>query len=396
MGDQVLILATGMALIIVENLRGFFNSRPPLVLFMICLASFAIALITFAYLVRIRDLPNPDVSEDWNTILTKFSGLEFCVSSGSNVPAAAPPANSSSSTAAPGKIQIGDQHPADVLQDIHNRIKGGTILDDSAEKAPTASAPSAPAKTLENRLTKRNVGQQNVITPSQISVLSDKGYNDKQAMSSGLSLGQNLTSVTIPLNMEIAPNAELRMVSLHLVHLIAEVSGKLLKLNGPGQHESLQISMRFPANLSSDNCKEWERKKCTLHVVNTCVTFSGPASVFPATQRPASSAVCERDGVSASSSEGYYLRNMTATELTVSGSWCPNGSRLTAEFSFDEALTVMLSQQDRSIINLHLMRTSYFLFVMVITLFCYAMIKGRPTKTKTVHVPYEKVMTTGP
>ena len=131
--------------------------------------------------------------KDWNTILTKFSGLEFCVSSGSNVPAAAPPANSSSSTAAPGKIQIGDQHPADVLQDIHNRIKGGTILDDSTEKAPTASAPSAPAKTLENRLTKRNVGQQNVITPSQISVLSDKGYNDKQAMSSGLSLGQNLT-----------------------------------------------------------------------------------------------------------------------------------------------------------------------------------------------------------
>ena len=39
-------------------------------------------------------------------------------------------------------------------------------------------------------------------------------------------------SVTIPLNMEIAPNAELRAVSLRSVHLTAEVSGELLKLNG--------------------------------------------------------------------------------------------------------------------------------------------------------------------
>ncbi|ERE75415.1 putative UPF0458 protein C7orf42 like protein [Cricetulus griseus] len=37
---------------------------------------------------------------------------------------------------------------------------------------------------------------------------------------------------------------------------------------------------------------------------------------------------------------------------------------------------------DRSLINLHLMHTSYFLFVMVITMFCYAVIKGRPSKLR--------------
>lgn len=40
------------------------------------------------------------------------------------------------------------------------------------------------------------------------------------------------------------------------------------------------------------------------------------------------------------------------------------------------------SQDDRSLINLHLMHTSYFLFVMVITMFCYAVIKGRPSKLR--------------
>lgn len=42
-------------------------------------------------------------------------------------------------------------------------------------------------------------------------------------------------------------------------------------------------------------------------------------------------------------------------------------------------------QQDRSLINLHLMHTSYFLFVMVITLFCYGLIKGHPAKVKAFH-----------
>ena len=52
-----------MAFTIVENVRGFFISRPPLVVFMICLGSFAVALITFAYIVKVKDMPNPDVTE---------------------------------------------------------------------------------------------------------------------------------------------------------------------------------------------------------------------------------------------------------------------------------------------------------------------------------------------
>lgn len=43
---------------------------------------------------------------------------------------------------------------------------------------------------------------------------------------------------------------------------------------------------------------------------------------------------------------------------------------------------VLFIQDDRSLINLHLMHTSYFLFVMVITMFCYAVIKGRPSKLR--------------
>lgn len=53
--------------------------------------------------------------------------------------------------------------------------------------------------------------------------------------------------------------------------------------------------------------------------------------------------------------------------------------------SFSTALGNAVSfsiQDDRSLINLHLMHTSYFLFVMVITMFCYAVIRGRPIKLR--------------
>lgn len=49
-----------------------------------------------------------------------------------------------------------------------------------------------------------------------------------------------------------------------------------------------------------------------------------------------------------------------------------------------------LFQSDRSLINLHLMHTSYFLFVMAMTLLLYALLKGRP-KLKAVSVIHEKV-----
>ncbi|KAI5139962.1 hypothetical protein MUG91_G69n18 [Manis pentadactyla] len=51
-------------------------------------------------------------------------------------------------------------------------------------------------------------------------------------------------------------------------------------------------------------------------------------------------------------------------------------------FKIKEIKSPEMAEDDRSLINLHLMHTSYFLFVMVITMFCYAVIKGRPSKLR--------------
>ncbi|KAG9341434.1 hypothetical protein JZ751_019243 [Albula glossodonta] len=62
--------------------------------------------------------------------------------------------------------------------------------------------------------------------------------------------------------------------------------------------------------------------------------------------------------------------------------WCYKGAIGKVYHALNPKLTVIVPDDDRSLINLHLMHTSYFLFVMVITMFCYAVIKGRPGKVR--------------
>ena len=62
-----------------ENFKGFASSRPLLMVFMICLGFFAVILMSLAYYVKTQDMPNPDVSQDWNVFLENFAELEFCI-----------------------------------------------------------------------------------------------------------------------------------------------------------------------------------------------------------------------------------------------------------------------------------------------------------------------------
>ncbi|PIO22482.1 hypothetical protein AB205_0204300, partial [Aquarana catesbeiana] len=62
--------------------------------------------------------------------------------------------------------------------------------------------------------------------------------------------------------------------------------------------------------------------------------------------------------------------------------WCYKGAIGKVYHALNPKLTVIVPEDDRSLINLHLMDTSYFLFVMVITMFCYAVIRGRPSKIR--------------
>lgn len=58
---------------------GFLNSRPPLVVFLASLSAFALTTFSLSVYVQQTDnLANPDVL-DWNSLLSRFTRLNYCV-----------------------------------------------------------------------------------------------------------------------------------------------------------------------------------------------------------------------------------------------------------------------------------------------------------------------------
>lgn len=66
---------------ICENLKSFFKNKPPMVLFVISLGAFALVLLTLAYIIKVQELPNPDLTKVPNC----FRVLGFFLPASSNI-----------------------------------------------------------------------------------------------------------------------------------------------------------------------------------------------------------------------------------------------------------------------------------------------------------------------
>ena len=47
----------------IDNFKRFASSKPPLMVFMICLGFFAVILLSLAYYVKTQEMTNPDISQ---------------------------------------------------------------------------------------------------------------------------------------------------------------------------------------------------------------------------------------------------------------------------------------------------------------------------------------------
>ncbi|XP_041348979.1 transmembrane protein 248-like [Gigantopelta aegis] len=297
-----------MAFTILDNLKGFVTSRPPLIIFMICLASFAVVLVMFAYIVQVNDIPKNDISENWNTFLDSFSKIDFCVKSN---------------------------------------------LSDYAIESPTTQ-----------RLVKEALSQ--TVTTSTLQP-------------------DPLVNVSVAMIVVLTPTAEFLNIPRNITHISTTLTGEQLGLEGAAAELDLNMTFMLSNHWNTSHCdlKGW----CKPLKITTCISFQAPLSVFPRTRMPTT---CQ--AVNDSGSE-YHLKVVGNTEPGFM--WCHDKPVFHVEHYKDPDLAVMLSMHDKSVINLHLLHTSYFLFMMVITLFCYAIVKGRPTKSKlTQYIPAEKVQMT--
>ena len=61
-----------------HNTRTLLKSKPPTVVFLVCLLCFVLVLFMFIAYVRTHDVHNPD-EIDWNIFREKMASLDYCV-----------------------------------------------------------------------------------------------------------------------------------------------------------------------------------------------------------------------------------------------------------------------------------------------------------------------------
>lgn len=294
-----------------NNLKGFASSRPPLVVFTLCVTAFALTTLSLAYFIKNSDsVPNPDAATDWPTFLRHLSNLELCVLPDETATVTHIVANSSAGTSTTTAIY--DEQSTDNYGNVSIAVTASLSLTEQLPQNVTFLSGSLPL--------------------SEWAQSCCAGDTD-----SSLSGATNL-NVTVLLPTSAAANG-----------------------SAPSSRE-------------------------------VCVTFSGPRSVLPTTQH--SPPACGGGG----SPSSYVASGSAARLVARSGNpalgeplddgWCAGGAQVHLSYRAGPGFSVTLTVRDRSLINLHLIHTSYFLFVMAMTLICYAIIKGKP-KQKTIII--EKV-----
>lgn len=299
---------------LVENVKGFVYSKPPLVIFMICLGGCAVVLLTLAYIVKVNDkLINPDLTKDWNRFLDNFSELEFCMIG--------------NSTTYPDDVPSGSSKLTDKLDVISNRLVGSPT---TTERSPQT--------------------------------------------------GDNVVNTSLTMMVEMRPTPHFNEITQNVTFLLSTVTGSQIGLSGAAADMEMNVTMNFPFDWNNTECSG---SVCpTVHIL-TCINLQAPAAFFPSTRQVGTCYSYANDSSNEVHTKMQSYQGNQFTLLPTIASQCLDTPVIKVKHKVDPRFTMMLTLEDRSVINLHLMHTSYFLFVMFITLFCYAIIKGRTSKIKT-------------
>jgi len=282
-----------------ENLKGFAQNRPPIIVFVACLGVFAIVLMSLAYYIKItEEIPDPDIRQDWNQFLKRFSTLEFCI-----------------------------QHNAS---------------DPLAPLPTTTIAPSYSPHSIKER-----------------DIATTTSYDTTR-------------NYSVSMQLTVTPTRDFIRIPHNVTHVTGAITGDMIGLRGVAGKEEINVTMELPYEWNNTKCGVMGCEKISFFA---CVHFQASIDVFP----KLSPTMCE--SLNDTGVEYYTTMIPQKTTDVYWSTFCRQRPIIHIQPSIDPALTVYLSIADRSVINLHLMHTSYFLFVMVVTILCYALVRGHPGKS---------------
>lgn len=304
-----------------DSLKGFLSSRPPLIISVILLGLLALILMTLAFCVQHSQLNRPDISQDWNLFLESFEKLDFCIDNGTMG------ANTFTANTHMGSISGHDM------------------------------------STMPVSVTPVELDAANIQTISQTAYTSTSSRN-----------------YSIQMMLEVKPTFEFISIPHNLTYLSGSILGSELGLKGSAGEEWISMAVQLPFEWNTTRCESlFSRASCDTVHIYTCVHLHASELVFPTTRSPQRCEILNDTGVE------YHALMKTYKQKLYSSSSCRGRTVVHARYKLDPRLTVLLSLSDRSVINLHLLHSSYFVFVMTITILLYVIVRGLPIRFKSAH-----------
>ncbi|KAH3885381.1 transmembrane protein 248-like [Dreissena polymorpha] len=199
-----------------------------------------------------------------------------------------------------------------------------------------------------------------------------------------------IVEVSIPMWVELNPTAELVNIPHNVSLLSTTMSGRQLGITGENAGTEFNVTLSLPVKWNSSMCVH--NNPCSVLKIQTCLLLKAPSSLFPNSRTPS----CSQLGISNSTDEvpsHFRMVSKDRSKVRPKDLVCDSSPSITLDHRDDLDLTIWLTMHDKSVIDLHLMHTSFFLFIMVVTLLAYAVVKGKAHatyKTKTYsEVPNE-------
>ncbi|ESN97747.1 hypothetical protein HELRODRAFT_185894 [Helobdella robusta] len=181
----------------------------------------------------------------------------------------------------------------------------------------------------------------------------------------------NYTSknITIPLKITVQPSPSF----VHQRHNLTILSGLLSAhdIGIKGSNAMLEVFTELPhVWTSSDNgdevCKD---DVCPPVTLFACVTIADHSSLFPTSNIPPGTCKPTTNNTSLPTNAIFKSPH---------SSTCKSGeSKIKFEHKLDPLLTIYLSLSDKQVINLHLLHTSIILFAIILTIFLFALFRGK-------------------
>lgn len=191
---------------------------------------------------------------------------------------------------------------------------------------------------------------------------ANKATGEYQTISFQLSI--SVTISVAPKRTDLFPRPITGFVSTFPASLLGTV--------GPNENKSVAIEMvpDAPVNLK---CAD-SQKVCVVEC-SMCASILAPDGVIPYAKQQTNQCSNKRDNSTNAFIAWLDISSSSKTETEHSVSECKSNILLKASH-FKERLTVMLTLEKRSLVNMHLMHSSYFLFVIIITILLFGVITG--------------------